>query len=371
MDAILKAINSIYETPLDEGSWDNALKQVCDLTGSAGFNVFVLDHEKEVIPVNRSLGIPDDIIEDYSSYYVQKDPGIAFYLRNPNEEFYYNYAHTSEAEIDKDEYYSWLQANGGARYYLATTFQFNDRYSGIVTAQRGAQAGHAQTRDMELLGQLSPHIQRAVELSELLDHSNSKAETALDALERAPYGVFLLDRDGDILFANQRARQILRKNDGLTVSDQRVVAARSEDNRHLQKAIEESLKAGKGETLFAGTSLPVETDQFSRPYMIRIAPLMGPSRLLMKQRPTVMLVVTDLDASADDIERRRDSLAALYGLTDAEAAIAVMLGEAMRPAEVCQQLRISENTLKTHRRHIFEKIGIETQAALAKIVTRL
>lgn len=371
MDPILQTIHAIYETVLDESAWETALEHVRDLTGSTGFNIFVLDRHQEVIPINRSIGIPDDVLRDYSNHYVQTDPGIAYYLRNPNKSFYYNYAHTPESEIDKSEYYSWLQSNGGARYYLATTFEFNDRYSAIVTAQRSADVGHAQAADMALLGQISPHLQRALELNELIQRSHARAETALDALERAPYGVLLLDQSGDVVFVNHRARAMLRTDNGLRVTGKRMVAACPQAHRRLQQAVGDCLRAATGESLFPGTSLPVPTQAYGRPCMLRIAPLIGPSRLLTGERPSVMVVVTDLNATPDDLQRRNDSLIGLYGLTPAEAAVAVLLGDALRPAEICRQRGISPNTLKTHRRHIFEKVGVETQAALSRIVARL
>ncbi|PJK27676.1 helix-turn-helix transcriptional regulator [Minwuia thermotolerans] len=371
MEHILHAINSIYATTLDEEGWDGALRDVCDVTGAVGFNVFVLDHAAELIPVNRSIGIPDDILKDYSSYYVQKDPGIAHYVRNPNERFYYNYAHTPEEEIDRNEYYDWLQKMGGARYYLATTFKFDERYSGIVTAQRDRKSGHAQPEDMKLLGLISPHIQRAVEIGELVDQARIKADAALDAIERTPYGIFLLNREQEILFANKRARVIARRRAAIFVENRTIRCAKDREDRKLKVAIREAARASFGDSVYPGATLPVESEVYGRPYMVKVVPLIGQSRLITKERPSVLVVVTDFEMAPDDIERRRASLCSVYQLTEAEAIIAVRLGDAERPQDICDSLSISPNTLKTHRKRIFEKLNIATQAELARLVSTL
>ncbi|MDE2462134.1 MAG: helix-turn-helix transcriptional regulator [Alphaproteobacteria bacterium] len=65
---------------------------------------------------------------------------------------------------------------------------------------------------------------------------------------------------------------------------------------------------------------------------------------------------------------KAQALSTLYGLTAAEARVASLLVKGLRPANVCRLEDISRNTLKTHRRCIFAKIGVETQAQLSRVL---
>ena len=53
-----------------------------------------------------------------------------------------------------------------------------------------------------------------------------------------------------------------------------------------------------------------------------------------------------------------------YKLTNKEAEIAVRLIQNERQAAIVEALDISPNTFKTHRRRIYEKMGIERQIDL-------
>ena len=53
-----------------------------------------------------------------------------------------------------------------------------------------------------------------------------------------------------------------------------------------------------------------------------------------------------------------------FGLTEREAEIACELIRSTRPRDIVQRLGISINTFKTHRRHIYDKVGVCRQAEL-------
>ena len=61
----------------------------------------------------------------------------------------------------------------------------------------------------------------------------------------------------------------------------------------------------------------------------------------------------------------------LYGLTKAEAQVALlaMRGEGLTP--IAEELSVSLTTVKTHLRHIFDKTGIHRQAELVRLLILL
>ena len=54
-----------------------------------------------------------------------------------------------------------------------------------------------------------------------------------------------------------------------------------------------------------------------------------------------------------------DLLARLYGFTAREAAVAALLLQGLSPNEAAGELAMTENTVRTHIRHLFDKTGVE------------
>jgi DNA-binding CsgD family transcriptional regulator len=61
----------------------------------------------------------------------------------------------------------------------------------------------------------------------------------------------------------------------------------------------------------------------------------------------------------------------LLGLTPAEARIAELVGSGLSPRETAGEVDNSEGTVRTSLARVYQKLGINRQAELARLVTRL
>ncbi len=64
-------------------------------------------------------------------------------------------------------------------------------------------------------------------------------------------------------------------------------------------------------------------------------------------------------------------LAAAYGLTRAEAGVALAVVEAGGLARAASRLGISRSTARTHLQHVFQKTGVHRQAELVRLLLTL
>ncbi len=366
MDKILPTISSIYDAAIDPDGWNKALAEVSQLTNSVGYNVFLLDHDTGFVPFHTSIGIPDELLAEYNSYYVTKDPGIEFFTKNPDKEFYFNYRHTDEKEIGRHEYYDWLEKSGGARYYLANTFKFDQRYSMIATSQRDKKSGHAQKKDFEMMGQITPHLDRAVRINQLFKDIDLRMKAAHDALEQLPYGVFLLSASSSVVYMNDMGRDIIARADGIELKNGGIHAVDNLCDRKVQNLIKSNLGMKSGSYLVGYIQIPRSGDAMA--YAFQVMPLRTSHRLFSKEQPEAIVIMGD---PSKKLRLQTDSLSILYGLTEAEAKLALLLATGMRPQEICIAMSISENTLKTHRKHIYIKVGVETQSQLSHVLNSL
>jgi DNA-binding CsgD family transcriptional regulator len=60
-----------------------------------------------------------------------------------------------------------------------------------------------------------------------------------------------------------------------------------------------------------------------------------------------------------------------YGLTPAEARVALAASSGLTIPEVARQLNLSPNTIKTHLRKVFAKTGTNRQMELARLVASI
>lgn len=68
------------------------------------------------------------------------------------------------------------------------------------------------------------------------------------------------------------------------------------------------------------------------------------------------------------VRARCEELAALRGLTPREREVLELLGDGLKPPQIEQTLFLSHNTLKTHLRHIYMKLGVHTREEAADLV---
>lgn len=84
--------------------------------------------------------------------------------------------------------------------------------------------------------------------------------------------------------------------------------------------------------------------------------------------PTVAVF---LSVNAESFPIADAILLTLYGLTAAEARVASEIGKGGILRDIGQRLQISENTLKTHLKRVFDKTGVRRQSDLVGLVASL
>ena len=67
-------------------------------------------------------------------------------------------------------------------------------------------------------------------------------------------------------------------------------------------------------------------------------------------------------------EADTDLLVRLYGFTPREARVAALLLQGCSPAEAAAELAMTENTVRTHIRHAFEKTGVERLSDFVRLL---
>ena len=184
------------------------------------------------------------------------------------------------------------------------------------------------------------------------------------ALDWCADGVALVEVDCTVSHANRAFASIARARDGIGTRKGVVEIADLQMRARLAAALGAMLREHEP----AGGSEPIDF-QLPGPsgapaYIISIRPLLGAMPHDAK-RPVAVLFVRDRDVrGAGDARMLRD----LFGLTTAEANLALALQRGVSPNDYARAHRISINTVYTRLRRIKEKTACQR---LPELICRL
>ena len=182
-------------------------------------------------------------------------------------------------------------------------------------------------------------------------------------LRRLSIGCLLVDEAGRLIFANNMAEEILRLNRPLRLRCGRVVADTTANQRKWQALIG---RLAPGAGLAEGTAAALER-QDGQALSLLAVPL-GPARseVLGLTPPLRGLGLVVMGDPVRPPETAADSFRRLFGLTDAEARLAVALlgGEPLQ--DYADRQGRSLNTMKTHLKSVFDKTGVGRQTELIR-----
>ena len=177
-------------------------------------------------------------------------------------------------------------------------------------------------------------------------------------------GIIHLDRRGRIVAANDRARDLLRKDDVL-VDQVGVLGARLPDDAVLQGVLARALPHF-GEQGASG-SLTVSRPNELPGITVHVSPV-GQKEIDFRPWQVAALVLV-----VDHAPTRIDPafVETVLGLTPAESQIAVLLAEGRTPRDIAAMTGRKERTVRWHVQQVFEKRGISCQVDLVRQVLSL
>ena len=219
---------------------------------------------------------------------------------------------------------------------------------------------------VETVGRLLPHLRHFVRVREALVEARALRTTIDGLLETAGMAVIRLDRSGGVAEANDRARAILDRRDGLRDEDGRLQAALPEEDDALQGLVARAAPYGGGAG--AGGSMTVSRERAVSRLLLHVSPVGadgtdgtdGPR----SGRTGALVLAID---PADRLRLDPDALGRFLGLTPTESHIAASLVEGMSLQDIAAETGRSVITVKWHLRHIFAKHRLSRQSDLVRL----
>jgi DNA-binding CsgD family transcriptional regulator len=207
----------------------------------------------------------------------------------------------------------------------------------------------------------APHVRRAVAIGQVIEMHRIDAETLADAVDAIFAGVFLVREDGQVMRANARGREMLAAGE-IACLDRGTLTARQ--SRSVCRALREAIgSAAAGGLVVRPKAVAVPlVDRVGERYVAHVLPLTSGRRRQAGTSARAQAAVFVHKAEVGGL-LPLEAIGRQFGLTAAELRVMVAVIEVGGGVpDISGVLGVSEPTVKTHLRRLFEKTGARRQA---------
>lgn len=376
-------ISLIYEGATDPSRWTkDILPAVANYIQVSGCFLFTALHTPQNGGYFFLHGIRQEVVDLYMSKYISSDVWtIAAVKKNLflegnvvlGEELV-----TKEQLLESTIYKECLSLNDMAQ--LMTSVIFGMDSTGTMPSAcsffRGLNDPIFSEKDRTRMQLVLPHLSRSLGVMQRLRTAELSVATSLAVLDRLPSGVLLLNTAGAVAFANSKAQRMLDDADGLRVRHLtnaldlgHLMAENAEAHKLMIDAISATLNRDPYSTSHFSKSVLVPRTSGIASYTLQLSAL-GDQNEFSAGSGAYSAIIFIADG-AEDAEVDPSLLQSAYGLTPAEAKVAITLLKSDSALEVAKILGTSPNTVNTQIKHVYAKLGVDTRARFVKLMLGL
>jgi len=235
----------------------------------------------------------------------------------------------------------------------------------LVSFLRTRRQGPFHQRELRILRKLLPHLQRGIQLHRRIVDLRLKNSVQSWALDRVSFGIVLLRADGGVVVANRAAIESCVRARGLELTSVGLHAVGALDEQVLQGMIH---AAAFGDDREVAPAIRITSSSLMKSLIVSVIRTRTPDLLAVAPDAIVAVFISDPEKVLVPCE---PVLTSVFGLTPAEARLAVLLGKGKTLQDAADHLRVTSATVRTQLLQIFQKTGTSRQSQLISLLSRL
>lgn len=364
-ESLTSIIEKIYEAATDSSNWDSVMKLLGNVYGAQAVAMFSLDLKSQNVVFANCVGISDDTLADYASNYAADDVRTLRALRLPTGTVSTEGMLMTRQELRSSRVFHEFLKPLDLPHVLGV-FPLRSETSLVTfSVNRSAMDGAFEEAERNFLCRLVPHMQRAAMICNKLSEAENLATIALETLEHVPFGVAILNSSAGVIATNTIARNVLESRDGIAYQQGRIAALESSCRPLFDSMVHAACSSGGGNLSREPVTLSVPRPSGLRPYDVMAVPISRTSAWRTGKEAAAMVAIFDTTRSLESLGGRARSL---YSLSRAESRLVDLLVASQRPESIAETLSISVNTVRTHLKSIYRKVGVSSQAELIRVL---
>ncbi|HKJ22268.1 MAG TPA: hypothetical protein VKA13_04205 [Gammaproteobacteria bacterium] len=359
------ALEHLYRAALEPQAWVAFMDEFSKVINARGGHYYLWDQQMQGITFAiPSSGYSLELQAEAADYWHSKDRMFKQSLTREGEgKWFVNNRFFDKHYLASDPFHNeFLYPND---IYHVTGYRSSSTtpVSSALGFLRGGDQGPMGDSELAWLRRLKPHLEIAGRLHREMLYLKLSATMQAQTLDTLDYPIFLVYENGFIAFHNRAAERWLTENHVITAQSYRLTGRTTKGQASLDRLLD-----GVFERRASGVQA-VPRSSGEGAYQMMVLPLNPSSRLgAVWQRPLALVVVSDPLARSP---LTGEQLQALFGLTPAEARVAMGLAEGRTLEKVAEEGRVTMNTARSQLKQAMEKTGARRQAELVKTVNAL
>ncbi len=365
-----RIVAALQDAALDDCQWPRAtalIDTACEMDSShvgiftgpriSGYLFVLMYHQGEPM---------EECEREYVEDYYPRDERIPRLFHLPPGRLFPNTELYTEQELKLSATYNDFLVRWDGQNQLTVRLAGPMRSHILWSVTRKSRQGDWRSGHIALLEGLMPHVRHAICVSYALANAEARSASLASLLDNQALGTVLLDPCGRIMEANDRARAILGRGNGLEDRDGFLRGRPAAANATLGKLLARA-QSGFGRQA-SGGALTIQRSNGLSPLVVHVSPVSG-GRMSLGVRAVPVLVLIVEPFSTPDIDT--DLVATVLNLTPAEGQVAVALAEGHTVHDIAVMTHRQESSVRWLLKQIYAKTGLRRQADLVRTVLSL
>jgi len=357
-----------YGAAVDPGLWPRFLEAFADLTGAAS-SALVWQNQRTRRGEGLAMRLDPGVLPLYFSGFATRHPSQRW-QHSPRERLRHFVPHIvadddamPKAELVRTDFYNDFMRPFDLHSVVRLGLTAHGEDAAFLMVARPPQRDRFAESELRFATHLHPHVIRAFELGQKLGVQQPRLGGGETLLAASPHALFILDPAGKVLHANPAAEALVAAQTTLSVMGGKLCAPTGEATQTLHTLVAQA--AAPDRDARRGGSMALVSPLRRLPLPVTVAPIRAEASIAIRQEPSVLVCITDLEVRGQVSEER---LRDIFDLSRAEARVAAALFDGATPREAAEQLGVSFYTVRGHLVRIFEKTGTSRQAELVRLL---
>jgi DNA-binding CsgD family transcriptional regulator/PAS domain-containing protein len=364
---ISSLIGDIYDAALDATMWSCVLQRMCRFVGGSASTLYSEDSATKTGKSHYTWGFDRRYGWLYYDRYIKHNPFTTAQVFFDVEEVISVADIVSHEEFRETLFYKeWVRPQGFVDAASAVLEKSATSYA-AVSVIRHERHGVIDDDARARMSVLVPHIRRAVLIGQVIELHKAEASTLADTLDGLSAGTFLVDATGRIVHANRVGQNMIGEASAVRAATGRLLACDAVANQALH-GIFALADSGDEAVGIKGIAVPLAARE-GDDHVAHVLPLTSGQRR-KAGKPYAAVAAVFVRRAALDAPSPLEAIAKRHQLTPSELRVLLGIVEVGGVPEVAKTMGLSDTTVKTHLRHVFEKTGTTRQADLVKLVAR-
>jgi DNA-binding CsgD family transcriptional regulator len=366
--SVVSLVHAIHAASVNADAWPGVLGKLCEHLDA---RVVTLGHHE------FTTGSDSAMFESPAAGGFSHDMAT-FSARNPwflsSEEYVPGRVMTGDeligtSDLRRTDFYRGFLQPRGLLHLLCGVVDQRARGAHFLSAYRAEDQVAFNAREKAELGVLLDHITLSLESQWRWQAADDLSRALLALTDHDANPAILVTADGEAIYRNPAADHLLERRHGLRLEGTRLVAASPADRRLLSETIARAAQNDPAR----GAALPsVLTMAGASPMPPVVVVVRAAGQVFTREagvrRGLVMIAIRGSHAGHDPATC---VFSRQYELTTAQARVSALVFAGQSLSTISQSLNLSENTVRSHLKQIFQKTDTHGQMELVHLHARV